>query len=1023
MRIFTFLFLSLFYITAMFAQQTPGKEIGKTCFATELNEQYIKKNNLQEHAAKVEAIIKAGAEARKKARLAGNKSLNEIRTIPVVVHVVYNPNSGEPNVTDAEIDEIIQILNEDYNRLNDDTVNTRPLFQSVAGVANMNFCLAQIDPDGNSTTGIVRVNTDEDYFDPNTEADEMKYAPGTPVPSQASGTTGNGDPAWDPDRYMNIWICNITDGAGAGVAGYAYLPSSAGESWDGLVLDSDIGVGLYGGHRNRTATHEIGHYMGLHHPWGDDAGADQGDGSCSTDDGLADTPQSSETLINYFDCDPDPAPNTCDNSSDSPNGDLPDQYENYMCYATCQNMFSQDQVDLMNSTLDNIRNGLLANTVCTVPGTIDADFTADITTASVGDNITFTDASTASDPITSWNWDFGGAAASPATSTNQGPVVVSYNTAGTYTVSLTVSDGTNSDTETKTAYITITEPSVLTADFSASITSALPGTSIDFTDLSTSPNGAITSWNWTFNGADITSSTDQNPTGITWSNPGDYDVTLTVATDTENATETKTQYIHIIDPANAPVADFQASQTTITQGSTIDYTNLSSNPGAIDSSLWILEAADAPNDNIFVNGAGNLTSVMYNATPGFYDATLIIYSSFGTDTMFKDDYIHIIDTNNLEPVHADFEATTDRLIGVGSTVSFTDLSTGPVTSWHWIFEGGNPATFDGQFPPDITYSNTNGPFDVTLIVSNGTYTDTLIKTEYIVVVTQYPWPDEDGFCDSDLNNIPPGVVRQPARHLINDETQWGYFPGHNYMKVKYYAERFHNYTFDKIREIHVAPSRIYNASQNYNKVTYYIWDVDTATGKPRNVLGSKTTYISDYTQLQYYNVRFDTPVDVPSDFYVGFYLKYPTSSSGEPQDTFAIYYSNNGAYYENTMLCAKTTSSWKTPTEMLGDSVNMSLDIRLKACLIGVDEVDYNSEISIYPNPTKGIVYVDLGNIPIINPTVRIYDISGRQIRAAISHIYDNKYQINIDNGQAGFYLLQFDFGDKRITKKITLIK
>lgn len=741
--------------------------------------------------------------------------------------------------------------------------------------------------------------------------------------------------------------------------------------------------------------------------------------------------------------------------------------------------------------------------------TITSDFSADKTIAYKNEVIVFTENVTiAADPITTWAWDFGGVQATPATNNTAGPVNVSYNTVGPYTCSLNVSDGTLTDDEVKTNYITIVDS--LTAEINTATWNVVTGASIDFTDASFGGKGTINSWNWTFNGATPATSTTQNPTGIVWSTSGTYDVELCVGTDfpendcvtyqiivsnptdlqfdftgtpttvmvgqgvdftstviangpintwnwsfesadtptstsatptgitwsvagdytvsleatgpTNTSTVTKVDYIHVIDSSSVPEADFQANQTTIAPGDIIDYTNLSTNPSIIDSSLWILENADAPNNNITVMLAGNLLGVAYNTLPGHYDATLIIYSSFGTDTMYKDDYIYVIDPNNLSEVHANFKATTTRLIQQGWTVDFTDLSTGPVTDWYWEFEGGTPSTFTGQYPPSITYNSTAGPFDVKLTVSNPSFSDSELKTEYIVVITTWPWPDEEGFCEDDLSNALPNEFAQSARHLINNAGEWGYFPGHNYLKVKYYAEKFTNYTFDKIREIHMAPSRIQNFSQNYNKVICYVWDVDAITGMPDNILGQKITYISDYTQLQYNSVVFDTPVEVFEEFYVGYSVAYPSETSGEPQDTFATYYRYrpNGP---NTTVCAKTLHNWKTPTEMLGDTLQMSLDIRLKACIIKVKEIDYSNEVSVYPNPTSGRVTIELGDIPIINPRIIVYDLTGRAIDAYSNHIYGNTYELNINSETTGLYFIKIDFGDAQVTKKISLIK
>ena len=741
---------------------------------------------------------------------------------------------------------------------------------------------------------------------------------------------------------------------------------------------------------------------------------------------------------------------------------------------------------------------------------ITSDFSADITVAYKNENITFTEnVSIAADPISTWAWDFGGAAASPATDNTSGPVVVTYNATGFYTVSLDISDGTLSDDEVKTNYIEIVDS--LTADYTTASFSVSTGASVDFSDASyggkgtvntwtwtfpsatpatsnvqnptgivwTTPgdysvqlcvetdqgetdcvtymvhvadptdlqfdftglpttvvvgagvdftsnviaNGPITTWNWTFSGADVPTSTAEFPAGITWSTPGDYDVSLMAYSAADTQTVTKLQYIHVIDSSDAPIADFVASATVLSPGATIDYTNLTTNYALVDSSQWILSGATAPNDNIIILEP----SAVEYLNPGYYNATLIIYNSvLGNDTITKIDYIYVVDPGNLDPCYARFRATTSRLIQQGWAVSFEtiDEEIGDAQYFEWAFEGGTPATFTGQVPPEIFYNSTEGAYDVSLKVWNDSgANDSLNKVEYVIVITQWPWGDPDGFCDDDLTNM-AGEIPHSARHFISNVGDWGYFPGHNHLKVRYYAEKYTNYTFDKIRAININNSRIYNASSNYNKVVFYIWSVDELTGDPDSILGSKTHYISDFSQGITFPATFDEPIEVHEEFYAGFKLYYPAASSGEPQDTFAVYYSGHRPYGPNTVMCAKSTSDWKTPTEMLGDTLEISLSLGLKACIIKVDEIAaYADKISLYPNPTSGKVTIDLGDLPYINPDLRVYDVTGRLVDFNAEHIYGNIYHLDFAENTTGIYLVTFDFGGVIVTKKLTLIK
>jgi PKD repeat protein len=169
----------------------------------------------------------------------------------------------------------------------------------------------------------------------------------------------------------------------------------------------------------------------------------------------------------------------------------------------------------------------------------DANFVADKTTLMATDSVQFTDTSTMSP--SSWDWTFAGG--TPGTSTDQNPLVT-YNTPGTYTVTLTAANINGSDTETKVNYITVTTLQPPVADFVASSTNISAGDSVDFTDQS---SNVPTSWSWTFAGGTPGSSTDQNPT-VTYSTPGTYTVTLVAGNAAGSDTETKVDYITVLTP-------------------------------------------------------------------------------------------------------------------------------------------------------------------------------------------------------------------------------------------------------------------------------------------------------------------------------------------------------------------------------------------------------------------------------------------------------------------------------------------
>jgi len=122
-------------------------------------------------------------------------------------------NTSAENIPTSAINAIIDELNRDYAQANTDLSSVRSSFQGVIGNVGFQFCLAQVDPQGNPSTGIVRVQTSDTWFDPETQTNAMKSAP-------------LGSPAWNTSQYLNIWVCDITSGSTGGfiTVGYAYLP-------------------------------------------------------------------------------------------------------------------------------------------------------------------------------------------------------------------------------------------------------------------------------------------------------------------------------------------------------------------------------------------------------------------------------------------------------------------------------------------------------------------------------------------------------------------------------------------------------------------------------------------------------------------------------------------------------------------------------------------------------------------------------------------------------------------------------
>ena len=237
-------------------------------------------------------------------------------TIPVVFHVVYN--TAAQNLSDAQINAQLAQLNADFARLNSDANQTPSIFTGLAANTEVQFCLAQRDPNGAATTGIVRRQTTATSFSSN---DAVKY------------TSNGGSNAWPRDSYLNIWTCNLS----GGLLGYAQFPGGAAATDGVVVLFSSVGSLAQPGtaspfHYGRTLTHEVGHWLNLRHIWGD--------ATCGNDQ-VSDTPVHNTSNGG---CPTYPHYSTC-------SGTPIEMTSNYMDYTNdgCMNIFTQGQKTRMQA--------------------------------------------------------------------------------------------------------------------------------------------------------------------------------------------------------------------------------------------------------------------------------------------------------------------------------------------------------------------------------------------------------------------------------------------------------------------------------------------------------------------------------------------------------------------------------------------------------------------------------------------------------------------------------------------------
>ena len=373
--------------------------------------------------------------------------------IPIVFHVLHN--NGVENISDEQIMDQLAILNRDFRKQNADTATVQSDFVGMPTDAEIEFVLATKAPNGTCFKGITRTMNALSYDGADGDAQVTAIRNGNDV--------FNG--SWPGNKYLNVFICGEIGGA----AGYTTNPSG----WSGTSMTNGIwilhdyvgSIGTSSVGTSRAFTHEVGHWLNLSHTWGGNNNPGNAS-SCSTDDGVDDTPNCigvTSCLINA---------NTCNSVNSFWSYDVRDNVENYMDYSYCSKMYTGGQVDRMRAALQGTITGRFnlwqsANLTATgATGDVylcKAQFTTDRTTICLGDSIQLFDDSY--NVVSGWNWEVtpatGWTFASGSAANSQNPTI-NFSQPGLYTVKLTATDGSATDDEIKNNYIRVLpDPSVL----------------------------------------------------------------------------------------------------------------------------------------------------------------------------------------------------------------------------------------------------------------------------------------------------------------------------------------------------------------------------------------------------------------------------------------------------------------------------------------------------------------------------------------------------------------------------------
>lgn len=412
------------------------------CITDEVTDEFFKNNPAQAEELKEKFYSDYEQYLQTENASTTRRKSGAVRIIPVVFHVIHT--YGDENLSKATLENQMRILNENFRRLNASRVNTRPIFQGDAADCEIEFRLATKDPNGNCTDGITRTYS------------QLTHDTRDDVKSLIR---------WDNTKYLNVWVVAYVRPPNGNPdfvsGGFAYLPWSlpGTNAVDGIVVRAD---GLLS-NSSSVLTHEVGHYLGLSHPFQGGCG---GSNCATSGDRVCDTPPVSEASSGC-----NPSANTC--SNDSPN--LPDQIENYMDYivGTCQNMFTIGQKARMDASLENWRPLLASAANLIATGTdqpsgpancapiadffsLDNQRSRNQHACAGGTSVDFRDNSYNYSGAITREWIFEGG--TPATSTVANPNVT-YAQAGKYDVTLIVSNTNGTDTLYLEDYIEVA-PSV-----------------------------------------------------------------------------------------------------------------------------------------------------------------------------------------------------------------------------------------------------------------------------------------------------------------------------------------------------------------------------------------------------------------------------------------------------------------------------------------------------------------------------------------------------------------------------------
>ncbi|MDD4234586.1 MAG: choice-of-anchor J domain-containing protein [Bacteroidales bacterium] len=626
---------------------------------------------------------------------------------------------------------------------------------------------------------------------------------------------------------------------------------------------------------------------------------------------------------------------------------------------------------------------------------VNAQFTASPTTVSPGGVVQFTNQSTGNP--TGYSWSFPGGSPNSSNAVNPS---ITYNTVGTYNVSLTVTGSGSSDTETKNGYITVIEgATAFSLDFEActdfQVDNFAPWTTYDGDESGTYGAEAFDFDNENYTGSFIAFNHDEtNPVaGDQWIAHGGQRCGICFAA------------------TNYPNNDWLISpQISLQNNSSL--------------SLWAKSVTDQyglERFKVLVSTTNNNPSSFTQISSGSYTEAPLSWTEYtynlsaynnseiyiAIQCVSNDAFAFMIDdieifteggSTGSAPV-ANFYGTPTNT-NVGGQVSFFDQSSNSPTAWDWTFTGGSPNASQSQ-NPTVTY-NSQGTYNVSLTASNQYGSNTMNKSGYITV------SQGGGECETlhyPLNG---------SEALYTVEGGGGYVAGNNTYGDLAKADYFDYTGIGYVTKMTVHIGAVEGTSGN---VIFRVWS--NSGGTPGSALGSKTVTMSslssNFSQAgDEYTVTFDSPIEVNGDFFAGIVL--PTTGS-----TFAVMTNTEGDG-PNTAWEMWSDQTWIEYDNENSWNIALTHAIFPEVCPnLSSLEIPNDNIISVFPNPTNNLLYVDLGLLNANETDISIINING-QIVETSSEKSQNTISIDLSNLAKGLYFLRLNTTEGIYTYKISVV-